>query len=128
MEYSLLKRVHVATVALTFTLFFVRGLWMLGAPQRLQHRWVRVLPHVVDTVLLASGVGLALLIHQYPGTSPWLTAKIVGLVGYIVLGMYALHRGRPRRARAAYWVAALGVAYILAVALAHDPWPPRAWS
>ena len=129
MEYLLLKPVHVATVVLTFVLFVVRGLWMLRAPQRLQHGWVRVVPHVIDTVLLASGVGLAVLIHQYPGTSGWLSAKIVGLVVYIVLGTYALRRGRTRRARAGYWVAALAVfAYIVAVAVTHDPFPPRAWT
>lgn len=121
-DYAVLKQVHVACVALSWAGFFVRGLWMMRASPLLDARWVRVAPHVVDTVLLASAVALAALLHQYPFVHAWLTAKVIGLVLYIALGMVALRRGPTRRARIVAWVAAqLVLGYVVAVALTKNP-------
>lgn len=124
MAYSLLKHLHLATIAVTLALFVLRGAWMMAGSPRLQARWVHILPHVNDTLLLASGLGLALLIQQYPLAHGWLTAKLIALIGYIVLGTVALKRGRTRRTRIAAWFAALLVfGYMVAVAVSHDPLP-----
>ncbi|MGE5318815.1 MAG: SirB2 family protein [Hyphomicrobiaceae bacterium] len=124
MAYSLLKPFHLATVAITLTLFLLRGIWMMADSPRLRARWVRVVPHVNDTLLLASGFSLAILLGQYPLVNSWLTAKLVALILYIVLGTYALKRGRTRRTRIAAWFSALLVfGYMVAVAIAHDPLP-----
>jgi len=99
---------------------------MMAAPHWLQARWVRIVPHVVDTILLASAIALAMLTFQYPLAQSWLTAKVLGLIIYIVLGMVALRRGRTRGQRTVAWLSALAVfAYIVAVALTRDPipWP-----
>jgi len=126
MSYLTLKYVHMACVVFSYMFFFVRGVWMMRAPALLARRWVKVLPHVVDTLLLASAIALAVMLRQYPFTSPWLTAKVVGLVVYIGLGMMALRRGRTRRARVTAWIAAQAVFfYIVAVALTKDPLPFR---
>ena len=119
-----LKWVHVGCVAASYALFFVRGVWMMrGSPQSRQ-RWVRIAPHIVDTLLLASAVALAVSIAQYPLTHGWLTAKLLGLVLYIWLGTVALKRGKTRRSRIAAWIAAQVVfAYIIAVAVTHSPLP-----
>jgi uncharacterized membrane protein SirB2 len=79
----------------------------------------------VDTVLLASAAWLAWFLGQVPFVHGWITAKVLALVLYIVLGMLALRRGRTKRQRAAAFVAGLAtVAYIVAVALTRDatPW------
>jgi uncharacterized membrane protein SirB2 len=124
MTYALIKLVHMSFAALSFGLFFQRGVWMLRAPQHLQRRWVRIVPHVIDTVLLGSAVMLALLSRQYPGAEDWLNAKVVALLVYIVLGMIALKRGRTRTVRALAWLAALATfVYIVAVARTRDAWP-----
>lgn len=109
---------------MSFGLFFVRGIWMMRAPQRLQRRWVRIAPHIIDSVLLSSAVTLAVLSRQYPGVDAWLSAKLTALLAYIVLGMIALRRGRTRRVRTLAWLAALAVfLYIVAVAITRNPWP-----
>ena len=141
MAYSLLKQLHLATIAITLTLFVLRGVWMMVDSPRLQARWARIVPHVNDTLLLASGLSLAVLLGQYPLVNGWLTAKLFALILYIVLGTvalkdsgpprakarvgsYALKRGRTRRTRIAAWIAALLVfGYIVAVAVAHNPLP-----
>jgi uncharacterized membrane protein SirB2 len=122
MPYIALKHLHVTFVALSGLLFLVRGIWMLRASPRLQQRWARIVPHVVDTLLLASAIGLAVVSHQYPGQMPWLTAKVVALVAYIVLGTVALKRGRTQGVRTAAFIGALACfAYIVAVAVTKNP-------
>lgn len=78
----------------------------------------------MDTLLLTSAILLAMTIRQYPFTSSWLTAKVVGLVVYIVLGTIALKRGSTRAIRVSAWIAAqLVFFYIVAVAVTHTPVP-----
>ena len=122
MSYTLLKHLHVTCVVTTILLFVVRGTWMIQGTLRDKGRWVRVVPHVIDTVLLASAIAMVILLGQYPGTAGWLTAKVIGLLLYIVFGTVALKRGRTLRARVAAFGAALATfAYVVSVALTHDP-------
>lgn len=97
---------------------------MISGSSLLENRLVRIVPHVVDTALLASAIYLAVRSHQYPLTNDWLTAKVTGLFIYIALGMVALRRGKSRRVRIAAWLAAQAVFfYIVAVAMTRRPLP-----
>jgi uncharacterized membrane protein SirB2 len=118
-----LKYLHVTCVALSYALFFLRGVWMLrGSPAR----WAKVVPHLVDSVLLVSAVALAVQLGISPLTAPWLLAKIIALLLYIALGAVALRRGPAQRFRLAAWLAAQAVFfYIVSVAVTHDPAPWR---
>ena len=90
----------------------------------LERRWARVVPHVADTVLLASAIALAVISGQYPLAQGWLTAKVVGLIAYIVLGSIALKRGRTLGIRiTAFYSAVLVFAYIIAVATTKSAVP-----
>lgn len=125
----MLKLIHVSCVFLTFTLFLVRGVWMITDSPLLRQRWVRILPHVIDTTLLVSAILLTLQIHQYPFVQGWLTTKVFGLFAYIGLGMVAMRYGKTRRVRIAAWVAALAVfAYIVSVAITKSPVPVGFWT
>ncbi|AAZ96897.1 putative membrane protein [Thiobacillus denitrificans ATCC 25259] len=124
MAYTLIKQIHLATIAITLALFLLRGFWMMAESKRLQARWVRIAPHVNDSLLLASGIALAVLLQQYPLVHGWLTAKFFALIAYILLGTVALKRGRTRGLRIAAWVLALLVfGYLVTVARTHDPLP-----
>ena len=124
--YPWIRAVHVACAALSVAGFAARGVLMLRGSPWLGLRFVRVAPHVVDTLLLASAVWLAWFLGQVPFVHGWITAKIGALLAYIVLGSVALKRGRTRRVRAAAFAASLAtVAYIVWVALTRDPTP---WS
>jgi uncharacterized membrane protein SirB2 len=125
MDYTSVKYIHVGCVALSYAGFFARGVLMMRAAPLLEARSSRVVPHAVDTVLLASAIALAAMSGQYPFVQPWLTAKVVALVVYIALGMVALRRERTMRARTGAWVAAqLVFLYMVAVALTRSvvPW------
>ena len=123
--YAIAKAVHVGAVALTLLSFLVRGAWMLQGSAMLQRRWVRILPHLVDTALLASALYLALGVYGYPAPGQgWITAKLLALLVYIGLGTVALKRGRTRAVRAAAFAGALlTFGYIVAVALTRSPLP-----
>lgn len=118
--YLGVRTLHVTFVALSLALFLVRVAWMLRAPEWLQKRWVRTLPHIVDTLLLLSGIWLAWQLGA--GVSGWLPAKLVALVVYIVLGAVALRYGRTRGVRIAAAIGALlAFGYIVSVALTKSP-------
>lgn len=122
MSYTLLKLVHVSSVMLSYLLFLTRGIWMMRASAQLQQRWVKVMPHVIDTTLLASAIMLAVLIQQNPLVNSWLTAKVVGLLIYIGLGMVALRFGKTRIVKVSAWIMAqLVFFYIVLVALTKNP-------
>ena len=120
--YLTLRHVHITCAILTITLFVFRGGLMLADAPWLQSRVLKTLPHVIDTVLLTSALMLTTVIHQYPFTTGWLTTKVLLLVAYIVLGHYAIKRGRTKAVRATAFVAALLVlGFLVSVARAHHP-------
>ncbi len=120
-DYASLKAIHVGAAATSLALFVVRGAWMLTAPDRLHRRWVRSVPHLVDTVLLASALLLAWQIG-FAANAGWLGAKAAALVLYVVLGTIALKHGRTRGIRAVAFVAAVVTfSYIVSVALTKSP-------
>ena len=124
MDYTLLLHVHVTAVVASISLFLLRGALMLADSPLLTRRVLRILPHVVDTVLLVAALGLLHVTHQSPFRDDWLAAKVIGLVVYIGLGTVALKRGRTRGVRAAAFVAALVVVgWIVLVARHRSPWP-----
>ena len=100
MDYLTIKTLHHAAVALSATGFIARGAGMLMGATWVRQKPARVLPHIVDTALLATGITLAVMLRLDPMQTSWLGAKLLGLLGYIGLGMVALRPGRPQAERA----------------------------
>ncbi len=122
--YPWIKLIHVSMVTLTACFFVIRFFWMIKYPALLQQTWVKKLPPVIDTTLLASGITMAVLSHQYPLQQPWLTAKVTVLIAYIILGMVALKWGSTLRIRIIAGIfACASVGYIISAALTRNPFP-----
>ena len=118
MNYLVVKQLHITFALLSGSFFLLRGIWMLGESPLLQQRWVKVVPPVVDTLLLSSALVMVFWSGQYPFAQPWLTAKVLALIVYIGLGTVALKRGKTRLVRTVAMFAALATfGYIVAVAL-----------
>lgn len=133
-NYVTLKLVHVSAVTLSFCGFAARGLGVLSGAQWVRSRLARTLPHLVDTVLLVSALGMLWLIRLSPWAVPWLRAKIVGLFLYIALGVVAMRptrserRSRPMSTTLVAWISALAVfGYIVSVALTKTPFGVLIW-
>ncbi|ASN15513.1 SirB2 family protein [Pantoea ananatis] len=123
--YPLIKNLHLLTVAVTILLFLLRFYWQRTGSAMLQRRWVRILPHVNDTLLLLSGASLVMITHFYPFSpqGSWLTEKLLGVIIYIALGSVALSR-RPRSDRIrwiAFIVALIALVTIIKLALSKMP-------
>ncbi len=124
MHYTVIKFVHMGCVALTLFLFVLRGALVVATNARLESRLLVVVPQVVDTVLLASAIALSVMLQQYPLVDPWLTAKVVGLVVYIGLGLVVMRFATRRSQRFVAFIGALAAfGYILAVAVTKRPFP-----
>ncbi|MFK5969750.1 MAG: SirB2 family protein [Candidatus Marithrix sp.] len=122
--YLIIKNIHISCVILTFLSFSLRGIWMLQDSPTLQHRLVKIIPHFIDTTLLLSGIGLITILHQYPGTQAWLTAKLVALLVYIIIGSIALKRGKTKTIRmTAFFLALATFFYLVSVALTQTAIP-----
>ena len=114
--------IHIGCVIASGSLFFTRGCMMLTGLPAANHVALKRISVVIDSLLLAAAVVLTTIIHQYPFVQAWLTVKVILLVVYIVLGVFALRRGRTRAVRAACFAAALLVfLFIVTVARTQNP-------
>ncbi|MGB7799894.1 invasion regulator SirB2 [Buttiauxella sp.] len=114
--YFALKHLHILTVFISVSLFVLRYWWQYRDSAMSNKRWVRIVPHVNDTVLLVSGAALVMITHFYPFSpqGAWLTEKLFGVIIYIVLGFIVLgKRPRSQQVRLSAFLLALVVLYII---------------
>jgi uncharacterized membrane protein SirB2 len=121
--YPQIKWVHIAAVSASGALFALRGaLAQAGHPRWAMAAPVRYLSYGIDTVLLTAALMLLTILPGAMFANGWLTTKLVLVVIYVVLGTFALKRGRTPSVRLTCWLAALLVfATILGIAIAHNP-------
>lgn len=122
--YELLKLVHVSSVVISGLLFAYRFAWLWKFPEQSLAKVLKILPHINDTILLAAAIGMLSVIGLNPFVTPWLLAKILALVAYIVLGALCIRAKAGSRRQVAYFAAAVSVfAYILLVAVGKQVFP-----
>lgn len=118
----MLKALHIALAYLTVAGFLIRGIWALTDSPLRQEKWVKIAPHVVDTLLLTLGVIMAIQLSISP-FSGWLAAKLLGLLAYIGFGVLTMRAANRTLQLAGFIGALLAVLYIFAVAFSRSPWP-----
>jgi uncharacterized membrane protein SirB2 len=120
--YPQIRAVHVWAITLSGCLFALRGLGMLAGARWPQAALLRYLSYSIDTVLLTAALMLVTILPGAMFANGWLTVKLVLVVAYVVLGVFALRRGRSRRVRAGCYAAALLVFIaIVGIARMHNP-------
>ena len=120
--YSMVKNAHVFFVVASGAFFVVRGLWALMDSPILSSKWVRILPHINDTLLLCFAVALMAMLGQYPIVDSWLTAKVIGLLLYIAFGTLAIKRGKTKQIQVISFALALFCyGYMISVAITKQP-------
>jgi len=109
----------MTAVALSGLLFMIRGLWLLQGSTQLQAKWVKITPHVIDTLLLVSAIAMLLVSHQFP---VWVHVKITLLVVYIGLGLMAFKKAKTQGQKLTFLLAAVAVyVFLISVALTKSP-------
>ncbi len=120
--YPTVKLLHITTAAITIVCFTYRGAMKINDGHYRPPRWLRILPHANDTILLCCAIYLATQSRQYPLSTDWVSAKLVALFAYIGLGMVVMRFAKNQQQRIVAFVLALGCfAYIVAVALSRSP-------
>lgn len=119
--YMAFKHTHLLLVAISLSLLILRFVLSLKGSALLQSKFLKIAPHVVDTLLLLSAVALMVTLGQYPLVNPWLTEKVVGVLAYIALGVMAF-KGRTTALRVFAFVGALGwLVLVVKVAITKTP-------
>ena len=112
------KLIHMSTAFISISLFMLRGFWVYRESTMMNKKWVKIVPHINDTILLITAVILTFAIQQYPFVDSWLTAKFTALIIYIILGMFALKRAKELKNKAIFFALSLLMfSYIVGVAL-----------
>ena len=115
--YTLIKNVHIISAFISITGFVVRGMLKLMDSTLTQNKLVRVVPHIIDTILLLSAIALVIMSRQYPFVTAWVTAKLVAVIIYIAAGVMLMRVAKEHWHRvAAFGLALVSFAYILIVA------------
>ncbi|MFW7342421.1 SirB2 family protein [Pollutimonas sp. H1-120] len=119
MNYFFIKHLHMTAAGLSIIFFIIRAYWSVSGSGLLQRRFVKIAPHIIDTVLLVCGVILAAMIGP---EQPWILAKIVALILYIGVGAIAIKRGKTPASRGVAALIAIAIFfYIVGVAIRHNP-------
>lgn len=119
--YPIVKQLHVILVITSITLFQFRY-WRFQVYKQTPHRFFKVLPHGIDTLLMLSGIGLAVMAHISPINSSWLLYKLLLLLAYILLGTLAMKR-QGMTQWLSYLLASAVVLYMLLIAYHKTAWP-----
>jgi uncharacterized membrane protein SirB2 len=120
--YFTIKTIHITLVSLSFMLFFIRGTMMLVKNPLYRHQLFKIIPPIVDTFLLGTGVTLMIMIQQYPHEQSWLAVKLTALIAYVVLGVIALNRINNYKAQVlSFILAVLTILFMVSVARSHNP-------
>jgi uncharacterized membrane protein SirB2 len=121
-HYSDILFLHIGCVALSGTLFTLRGVLRVCDIAAANHNALRIASYVIDSILLSAAILLAAILGQYPFVNGWLTTKVLLILVYVLLGSAALRGARTPAGRLVALVAALSVfALIIGVAITHDP-------
>ncbi|OGT65320.1 MAG: hypothetical protein A2993_04090 [Gammaproteobacteria bacterium RIFCSPLOWO2_01_FULL_47_190] len=80
-EYT--RTIHIAFAVLTIISFTLRGMWMLMDSPLLLSKPARIVPHIIDTLLLFSGIVLVINYTSYHHGYGWLLAKLAAIILYI---------------------------------------------
>lgn len=119
--YIALKHLHLTFVVISLVIFFVRGILLFINSPLLAKKLIKIAPHIVNTIMLVSGIVLAVHLGMKPGEHPWIMAKIIGLIVFIILGVGAF-KVRNRLLQKILWIDALVVfVYIVSVAITKSP-------
>ena len=110
-SFSTLLSVHLISIALSVGLLTLRFWLRYQKHPQAFARWTRIVPPVVDTLLLLSGIALMAKAHIQPfsGQAQWLTEKLFGVI-IIALDYRRMH---SQQARIIAFPLALVVLYII---------------
>mgnify|MGYP005987354721 CR=1 FL=1 len=118
----MLKHLHMTLAVLSISLLTLRFIWMLANSAKLQAKWVKITPHVIDTFLLIIGVVMVVQLSINPIEQLWLGEKLLAILAYIFTGYYTLKVARNKPMQIIGYLGAMGwVMLIVRLAMTREP-------
>ncbi len=102
------KHLHMTVAVISIILFTLRFAWTLLQSEQLNKKWVKITPHIIDTILFGLGVALMMKFHFNPLEQMWLAEKLLAVVAYIFTGYYTLKLARNRVMQIIGYLGAMG--------------------
>jgi len=104
----MLKHIHMTFALLSVLLFSARFVLLLMRSEKLQLKWLKILPHIVDTLLLVFGIALAVQLSINPVQQLWFAEKLLAVLAYIITGYYTLKMAKTRGLQILGYIATMG--------------------
>ena len=112
----MLKSIHMLFILLSVGSFISRIMLAQFKPEILRAKVQKIAPHVIDTILLLSGIGLVFQGNWMAGEYGWIISKLVMLIAYIGFGVMAMRSIGIKR-WVAFVLALTCFGYILSIAI-----------
>ncbi|MBO1255496.1 SirB2 family protein [Alteromonas sp. 5E99-2] len=120
--YEIVKHIHITAVMLSILVFIGRFLLLQFVPRVGNHKILKIVPHVLYTVLLISAIVLCSLIGVYPLADTWATQKLIGLVAFAVIGLYSTKWAKTKSmAWGSFFIVLVFLVMTLHVAFSKQP-------
>jgi len=119
--YEGIKHLHLTVMLLSVLLFIFRFVLTLKSSPKLQQKWLKISPHIIDTLWLLSAVALCVMSKQYPFVDAWVTEKLLAFVMYLLMVTIALKLAKTMLMRFIGLLGALSwLAYAAMVAVSKN--------
>ncbi|MBU2871186.1 SirB2 family protein [Colwellia sp. E2M01] len=116
-----MKHLHITLAVISIILFTYRFILMMLASKNLDKKWLKIAPHIIDTLLLVIGISLAVKLHINPVEQLWLGEKIIAIFAYIFTGYYTLKLARNKALKILGYLGAMGwVMLIVRLAMTRE--------
>lgn len=103
-----MKHIHLLFVALVTLTFLARVALTKFRPELLGHKWIKLSPHILATLLLLSGTALVFQGNWLAGDYGWIVAKLLLMLAFIGLGIMTMREQGQKR-----WMAFAGAMFVL---------------
>ncbi|NOQ64038.1 MAG: invasion protein [Methyloprofundus sp.] len=112
----MIKMIHMLFILLSVGSFVSRMMLVQFKPDLLRGKIAKIAPHVIDTILLLSGITLVLQGNWMAGETGWIMTKVVVLFAYVGFGVMAMRSSGAKR-WIAFVLALASFGYIISVAV-----------
>ncbi|MGB2741925.1 MAG: SirB2 family protein [Cognaticolwellia sp.] len=117
----MLKHLHMTIAAISVLLFVFRFALTLVNSNKLTLKWLKIAPHIIDTLLLGLGIALAVKLSINPAEQLWLAEKLFAVVAYIFTGYYTLKLARNRTMQIIGFLGAMGwIMLVVRIAISKE--------
>ena len=109
-------KLHMLFILLSVGSFITRIMFAQFKPELLSNKVIKIAPHIIDTILLLSGISLVFIGNWMAGEYGWIISKVTLLFAYVGFGVMAMRSSGVKR-WVAFVLALASFGYIISIAV-----------